>query len=267
MYGVMAAGGAMVLAAGALSVVARRGADSALLGLWLFGTFVFCALLNWTVSARIVLPCVLPALLLTVRWIETLDSRQFWMRWLNWSILPAAAISLLVALSDQEFANAARDFAQSTIRDHRQRGETVYFTGHWGLQYYMEREGAAPFNFRRQTLLPGELVAFPYNNTANEPLSIQVTEFDEKVKLLPDTEILEYPAKFPFQTMSTRAHSWFYASLREPLPYNFRKQPFVDQFTVARYSPELKGHAGEKLVLEHPHLFRNKRATLRESSK
>jgi hypothetical protein len=267
MYAAMTLAGAMVLAIGVLSVVARPDADSALLGLWLFGTFVFCALFNWTVSARIVLPCVLPALLLTVRWIETLGSRQIWLRWLKWLIVPAAAISLLVAFSDQEFANASRDFVRSSMHERRKRGETIYFAGHWGWQYYLESEGATAFNYRRQTLMPGDLVVFPYNNTANEPLSIQLTEFDEKVKLLPDVEIVEVPAKFPFQTMSTKAHSWFYASLREPLPYNFRKQPFVDQFTVARYSPELKGLAGEKLVLEHPHLFKNKRVTLRDSTK
>jgi hypothetical protein len=64
--------GASVLALAAVDVWKRRDADSLLLALWVLGTFVFTAFLNWTVNARSVLPLNPAAGILLARRLDTL---------------------------------------------------------------------------------------------------------------------------------------------------------------------------------------------------
>jgi hypothetical protein len=202
---------------------------------------------------------VLPATLLTARWIETLPARPFWLRWLSWSIAPALAVSMLVALSDYEFANSARTFARTTVRDHLAAGTTVYFSGHWGFQHFMERDGARAFNYREQTLHPGDLIAFPVNNTANDALNVPQS-------VIANVDDESFPNRYPVHPMSVRSHARFYASLTEPLPFNFPAERYVDRFVIDRYAPELSPNPELKdatVKLQHPQFFKHKRQRLR----
>ena len=65
------AGGLFTVALAVTDYWKSRSPDSLLLGLWVFGTFVFASLLNWTVNARSVLPLIPAAGILIVRRLET----------------------------------------------------------------------------------------------------------------------------------------------------------------------------------------------------
>src|SRR5207244_12338532 len=104
------AGGTSVLTLAIADYWQERGADSLFLALWVVGTSLFTAFLNWTINARGVLPLI-PAtgILLGRRWegIRSAPTRR-----LTASIVAALLLSGFVSLwitgADTELANSAR---------------------------------------------------------------------------------------------------------------------------------------------------------------
>jgi hypothetical protein len=245
LFSVFMLGGLFVLASAVASCRARPDADTLLLGLWFFGTVVFTAFVNWTVNARVILPAVFPAVLLTLRWMEALPSREFWRRWTVAAACPVFAISMLVALSDARFAASGRDFAQTTVRRLIQSGSTVYFSGHWGFQYYMEAEGAQILDklaiFRGNSpLRTDHVVVLPhpdYNSNV-----ILDSEIDARIMLVRSET---FRSTYKFATMSVAEGAGFYSAQWGPLPFSVRwnatkkriENPVVNHFDVWRVVP------------------------------
>src|SRR5262249_13646906 len=92
----------------------QRDALSWLLLLWVTGTVVFTALVNWTVNGRSILPLV-PAVAMVVvrRWDRTVGvARAAAIRFFYWLLLPGGALGLLVLWSDCQLANSAKRAAE-----------------------------------------------------------------------------------------------------------------------------------------------------------
>ena len=66
------AAGFSVMALAAADAWKRRDADSLLLMLWVFGTFIFTGFVNWTINARSVLPLIPAAGILLARRVDAL---------------------------------------------------------------------------------------------------------------------------------------------------------------------------------------------------
>src|SRR5262249_26330692 len=75
------AGGIVTLALTVTDAWRRRDAESILLGLWVVGTFIFVAFLNWTVNARSVLPLIPAAAILICRRIDDFQAKRRPARW------------------------------------------------------------------------------------------------------------------------------------------------------------------------------------------
>src|SRR5690606_14711949 len=129
--------------------------DSLLLALWVVGTIVFAVFVNWTLNARSVLPLAPAAGILAARRLE--------LRWqsftpgMGWALTAGAALSLIVARADFAYAVADRTAAQSL--DARFAGERLWYTSHWGFQYYLEQQGREPFDRTRDRIEEGEWYA------------------------------------------------------------------------------------------------------------
>lgn len=196
----------------------RRDADSLLLGLWLLGTLIFAALVNWTVNGRSILPAAPAAAILVVRRLETmwpraLDQRS-WRLWLP--IVPGLALALAVAWADMQMANSARTAADVIWRKYGNLGVPVWFQGHWGFQYYMQRHGAQAVDLDGEHLLVGQIMVVPLNN--------------DGVVILPDVAVdelkrLELPAGRWISTLSEQTGAGFYTSRRGPLPLVIGRAP------------------------------------------
>lgn len=115
--------------------IRTKEALSFLLMLWIAGTFVFVVFVNWTVSARTILP-MLPAVSILI--MQTAEGRLNAARRLA-VIFAALALSLSIAAADASYANSARE-AASRIKE-KYASQHVWFDGHWGFQYYMEGYG------------------------------------------------------------------------------------------------------------------------------
>jgi hypothetical protein len=171
-FALFAAGGASVLALPLVDLHRRRDADSLLLALWIWGTFLFAAVFNWSINGRSILPMVPAVGIVLMRAIESRPWPRWARRWhvAAWPLLPAAVLSLVVCWTDARWANTARLAADDIHERYAHEWDNLWFQGHWGFQYYMQQYGARPLDRERSELEPDQLMVIPRNNTNTHPL-------------------------------------------------------------------------------------------------
>ncbi len=164
-------GGMSVLALAVADVWRHRDACSWLLALWVVGTFIFTAALNWTVNGRSILPMA-PAvgILLTRRLQQRAGVSQkkpaIGRRRILIPLAAGAVFASLVARSDYLLADAVRQSALLAHERHGGSGHTLWFQGHWGFQYYMEQLGGQAVDTQQPPPRVGDVLAIPVNNTS-----------------------------------------------------------------------------------------------------
>jgi len=153
-------GGLHLLLLVAAEVWRRRDISSAILALWIMSGFLFATVLNWTVSARGFLPIVPAAAILLVQRLAAMRGNT--LTWgMLWPLIPAAAVTLGLVMADYHLANSARTAAEQISARYQTTTRTVWFEGHSGFQYYMERLGGQPIDVERSLLQPGDIVVVP----------------------------------------------------------------------------------------------------------
>jgi 4-amino-4-deoxy-L-arabinose transferase-like glycosyltransferase len=213
-------GGAGVLVLGLWAAWRWRDASSCLLASWTLGTFVFSGYLNWTVNARSLLPMA-PAvgILLARRLSDGSDADRPWRRLgVGLSLLVAAAVSLCVAAGDLQLAQAVRESAHQSYARLTSKEGTLWFGGHWGFQYYLDRLGqnAKPVVNGHLHAKLGDLLASPGNNTNVEaPHSPQYDSMEDWSIAGPRW----------VTTLNREVGASFYASVLGPLPFSFASIP------------------------------------------
>jgi len=204
---VYGATGAGIIFLWLVDFIRRRDAYSALLGLWIAGTFAFTVFFNWTVNARTILPMAPAVAILLARAAEEALART---ARIAVPVVLSLVVSLFVAWSDYSLAASAKDAAR-TIADKYSGGPgRLWFQGHWGFQYYMEEQGGKAIEWDNFVIKPGDAVAFPFNNTG--------------LRLLPDDEFavvedFRYEPSPFVSTMTLGPGAGFYASEWGPLPF------------------------------------------------
>ncbi|MBX9788985.1 MAG: glycosyltransferase family 39 protein [Pirellulales bacterium] len=192
-------------------------ADSLLLCLWFAGTLLFAALGNWTITARTFVPLAAPAGILLVRRLE--NYRQLASAGVRRGVWFAVGLGGVVALStaraDYTFAKSAREAGSALVHNFAEPGHILWFQGHWGFQYYIIDSGAQALDVTRDTLLPGDILIVPLENSN---------------LIIPPTEVAELlgNTSWGFRRtpwIATQSVPWrgkFYATLgRLALPYVF----------------------------------------------
>ena len=215
---VWAAGGLSLLLLAVTDLRQRRDPRSWLLALWLLGTFVFVALLNWTINARSILPLTPAVGILIVRRLEITDILKNgpWRRSIMFSVAASLTLAMAVLQADYLVAVAVRQNAREVCAEYRHRVETLWFQGHWGFQYYMSTAGASPLDIRRSALKPGDALVVPANNTNIRPLDPRAADL---------VEIYKMSGPWLLTTCDQRMGSGFYASVLGPLPFAFGSVP------------------------------------------
>ena len=199
----------------------RKDADSVLLGLWVLGTFCFAAFFNWSITARTFLPMAPAVAILLVRRFDLSKSSRANAVWLP--LLPAAVVSLLIAVADYQLANTAREASrQFHARFQTERG-TVWLEGQWGFHYYAQQWGAKPLDLQHAVPASGDIIIVPFNNTNLIALP------REKVVSLETAEL----RLFPFITTFTKGTgAGFYSSVWGPLPFAITSVPNERYYVV-----------------------------------
>lgn len=211
-------------------IVQHKSPDSLLLGLWVFGTFVFAAMMNWTITSRTFLPMAPAVVILVIRKIaesavevaplsggsnvSILPRTAGAAIWLP--LLPSALLSLLIAIGDYQSAGTARTASNQFERRLAEWPGTVWFEGHWGFQYYMQQWRAKPLDAKDRHLVEGDVLIVPLNNTNVGRTSPLPT--------MGPAEEVNYP-QFCAATMNPDIHAGFYASNWGPLPWVVARVP------------------------------------------
>ena len=205
-----------VLALAATDAWKRRDADSLLLALWVFGTFIFTGFLNWTINARSLLPLIPAAGILLARRIDidAVALRLNLPRWrpamLAHALATAGAVSLWLTWADVELANSARTAAAVIEQKTRNQPGTVWFMGHWGFQYYMESFGARAVVLQDPPHQPGDYLVENSNN---------LILFEIRPEFVTSREVIQIPMKLGITTTQGELGAGFYSSDTGPLPF------------------------------------------------
>jgi 4-amino-4-deoxy-L-arabinose transferase-like glycosyltransferase len=204
----------------------RRDAGSLLLCLWVVGTFVFAAFLNWTVNGRSILPMTPAVGILIARgWEQKRPlGTTAWTPGVVLALAASAILSLLVARSDAQVAQTARRSAQATFAKYSHGPGKLWFQGHWGYQYYMDALGAVALDLKQPALQAGDFLAVPLHNCFI---------FLPKPDAASLVEVLTEPGPTWLTTWSPDVGAGFY-SFPGPLPFAFGRVP-PDQVAVYRW--------------------------------
>ena len=209
-----ALGGLSVLALASTEVWRRPDASSWLLALWVWGTFVFAALVNWTVNGRSILPMApAVAILIARRLDEKVPGR---LKGMALCLALAAGFSLLVVAADASFANAVWNVADQVSAKYRQAPGNHWFQGHWGFQYYLEEFGWSAEDFKSSAVKPGDIIAVPSDNT-----NVLPPKSSEAMVL----ETFSVNRMSWLATMDGKIGAGFYSSVWGPLPFAFGRVP------------------------------------------
>lgn len=182
----------------------NRDPESVLLGLWVLGTLAFTVHVNWTINARSILPMAPAAAILLIRAAGNAGTVRVFI-----PIALSFAVSFLVAWADFSLANSAKNAAK-TISERYSRDGRLWFQGHWGFQHYMEAAGAKAIDWKDGMVMPGDIIAFPFNNTGLKLMK------EEKIML---AEEMKYAPSPYVSTMTLGPGAGFYASEWGPMPF------------------------------------------------
>jgi 4-amino-4-deoxy-L-arabinose transferase-like glycosyltransferase len=227
-----------ILALALADVVQQKTADSLLLSLWVFGTFFFATIMNWSITSRTLLPMAPAVAILLIRRFKTstvvaaavtggrglpiLPLRTAAATW--WPLLPAALVSLLITTADYKLADTARLATSSFQKRFQTEPGAVWFEGHWGFQYYMEQWKAKPLDRAERGMISGDVLIVPLSNSNVSPTP--------PVPTTGPPEQVNYP-EFLLATMSPEMHAGFYSSRWGSLPWVFARIP-PEQYLIFR---------------------------------
>ncbi|NUM55994.1 MAG: glycosyltransferase family 39 protein [Candidatus Hydrogenedentes bacterium] len=201
---------------------------SLLLAFWVLGTFVFASVLNWSVTARTLLPMAPAIAILIVRRIERVqratqsDPRSYWV-----PVAVCLAISMAVGWADYVWAGSIRSTAAAYAKEAKLRPGTPYFQGHWGWQYYLEEAGWNGVDRNSFSYQSGDYVVMPQNNANVDPIPAQSVYGTAKTEVVATRGL----------TVNCRpVGAGFYSDIYGPLPYVFGNVP-PDTYYVVLLGP------------------------------
>ncbi len=210
------AAGFSVMALALADAWRRKDAGSVLLMLWVFGTFIFTGFLNWTINARSVLPLIPAAGILLARRVDALHSTSIRFRpaLLAIPLALSGVTSLWLAWADMELADSARTAAtviteKTTELKTRNQSGTVWFTGHWGFQYYMESHGAHAVVLDDPPHRPGDFLA----------LGGTTELFEIRPQFVASRDVIQIPMHLGITTAQADLGAGFYSFDSGPLPF------------------------------------------------
>jgi 4-amino-4-deoxy-L-arabinose transferase-like glycosyltransferase len=183
-------------------------ADSLLLLLWIVGTFAFATFLNWSITARTILPMAPAVFILLLRRFDQGEGARPKFSTRLWWISAAALVSMVIAWADASQAGAARagarDFRKRLAGSHTR----VWFQSHWGFQWYMQQWKAKPV-VQDARFRPNDVLIVPSDNADALPLpdsAVPVAEISRPI--------------LPFvSTFAPNTGAGFYSSVRGPVPW------------------------------------------------
>lgn len=189
----------------------RRNSEALLLLLWITGTFFFSSFLNWSVTGRTLLPAAPAVAILAIRQVGQWQSRR-----ILYCLAGAAICTLLITISDYRDADCDRVAAHYFQQHYSSAPRRLWFQGHSGFQYYMQKWGAIIYDRNAPQVAPGDLVAGAFSDVQAYRFPDEQITMEERLRL----------RAFPFLGVSTLGGgASFYSSFGGPLPWIVNNVP------------------------------------------
>jgi 4-amino-4-deoxy-L-arabinose transferase-like glycosyltransferase len=223
------AGGICILALAAMDLYEHRDPVSLLLALWVAGTFVFTAFVNWSINGRSILPMVPAVGILVMRRLDLVRGPASGpIKWrLFWPLVPGALLGVSVTLADYQGANAARAAATLATSLPARAGK-LWFQGHWGFQYYMQALGAQCLDSNHVHCEVGDWIVKPDDNYGGFAMPPETTR---------ERGVLRVPACRWATTMHRQLGAGFYSNRMGPLPFTFGAVPDSEYLVLEVVKP------------------------------
>jgi 4-amino-4-deoxy-L-arabinose transferase-like glycosyltransferase len=208
----------------------RAGAEDRFLALWLAGFILFSVAVNWHVNAADALLAGAPALLLVYRSPKLAPARA--------PAMIGAGVSLVFALflsqAEARQAEAYRESAASIVTEIGDAPGARWFVGHWGLQYYLEREGfeaVSPLHFGESPIAPDDWIVSSRNLT-----QIDVSATLRRFRVRP---VWSWTSSWswPLRTNNPDAGAGFYSHHVGFVPYAWDDGP-IEEVSLGRILSE-----------------------------
>jgi hypothetical protein len=167
------------------------------------------------VSGRYILVILPPAIIIFGRMIDRFRA----------ALALTLAFGLLLAVADYRWAGVYPKTAEYIKSEYGgpAPGQAVYFTGHFGFQYYMEKAGMKALETDKG--IPG--AAFLAVSMLADPQK----PGQELMKKLEFLELRKADDGMPARIMGPKCRAGFYSSLWGILPFNFSAEP-LEEFAV-----------------------------------
>lgn len=213
-WAVFLVAGLQILALTILDIHQRRDAVAWLLAFWVLGVLIFAVFINWTVSGRSLLPMLPVVGILAARRLENqgIVPVADW-RWIAPPVL-AGILAVTVLAQDAAWANSIRVTSQRLMREYgnTSSGNTVWFQGAWGFQYYMQQQGAQKIQYDHFAVHAGDFIVIPMSgNNLSIPHQAEIQRVVE----------WRIPVSQYVITMNLKRNAAFYSSVFGSFPYFF----------------------------------------------
>jgi 4-amino-4-deoxy-L-arabinose transferase-like glycosyltransferase len=218
---------------------ARASGEQRFLGLWLVGALAFSLCVNWHVNAADALLAAPPVILLLFRDSALRPGRCALGVW----VAGALILSLLLAASDVTQRDVYRTAARNIALEIGDRPGERWSVGHWGLQYYLEREGfraVVPAQYERSygrsALEKGDWVA-----SARNVSQLDVSGNMARYRIQP-VWTRSVSAWLPLRTTHADSGAGFYSHRVGYTPFAWSRDP-LEQIGLGRVAA-VRGGAG-----------------------
>lgn len=223
-FTVMIVAGINLLLLAIRDLYVKRDAISVLLLLWLVGTLVFAVRLNWAINGRSLLAAAVPVGLYVARAWEMRRPEGPVSAWRKYgALIPAGVLAMAVAYADYTQANVFRSAAYQLSKDFGGPNHTLWYQGHWGFQYYMDKVGGKHTRTTGIDVSDGDFFVSPFYNTAMHNLHSGIVR---------NTWYLKMPQFGWLTAWNPQVGAGYYADSWGPMPFVITRVP-DEQFVIA----------------------------------
>jgi len=177
---------------------------------WIFFIVLFTSTIYFAAVKHILL-FLPPLIILLVSILEKILAKKA-KAYLSTAVLLTVLSGFLISYADFKYADVYRDFAIKNVAKYKTPTNTVWFAGHWGFQYYMEKLGCKALLYSDNSPKNGDMLIMP----------VLIAEYqwpcEELQHRLELVDVYNYGLFLPLRTMNARENFSFYTNVM--LGYN-----------------------------------------------
>ncbi len=200
------------------------------LGLWSFSALIIPLVLSPFLTVRYLIFFLVPVSIAAGKAIEERFSKFASVRIIYFfCIFCTLILSLFVAIGDARWANTIRSFV-SEGPTKTPEGKTVWYVGHWGLQYYVEGLGKAYIDIHGMLPHSGDWIIIPTNAPQQAVPDLSRSHIVKVINLVHN---------WPIFTMSVPLHAGWYSHYWGDMPFAVGNGP-VETIAIWEFEPTLQ---------------------------